>query len=127
MSDEHKPDSPPQPPAPMLVQSSNFRVIYANGFSYKPSVSDFGLTPLVQVPAVQQVPDGTAINANAHMQEVMIMISLPGLKALSENLALIVKEIEKQIGHIRVPRGAIINDDQIRSLSDTLKATPLQD
>jgi hypothetical protein len=127
MSDVRKPDSPPLPPTPTLVQSPNFRVIYANGFSYKPSVSDFGLTPLVQVPVVQQAPDGNTINTNSHVQEVMIMLSLPGLKALSENLALIVKEIEQEIGHIRVTRGSIINDDQIRSLSEVLKATPLQD
>ena len=126
MSDEHSKESSTQTTPPM-IQSPNFRIIYANGFSYRVSVSDFGLTALVQIPVPHQTPEGNIISVNASLQEVMIMLSLPSVKALAENLTLLVKEIEKDIGHIKVPRGAKIDADNLRIVSESLKSSPLED
>jgi hypothetical protein len=126
MSDEHSQESSTQTTPPM-IQSPNFRIIYANGFSYRAGVSDFGLTALVQIPVPRQTPEGNIISVNASLQEVMIMLSLPSVKALAENLTLLVKEIEKDIGHIKVPRGAKIDADNLRIVSESLKSSPLED
>jgi hypothetical protein len=126
MADEREQESPAQT-TPLIVQSPNFRIIYANGFSYKPSVTDFGLTPLVQIPIARQNPDGTTTTTNAALQEVMIMLSLPSVKVLAGNLTLLVNEIEKEVGHIKVPRGLKIDAQQLRGVSESLKSSPLED
>ena len=126
MSDDRKPASP-VPPAPQVLQSPNFRTIYANGFSYRASVADFGITALTQIPVTHQTPDGNVFSGNVNLQEVMIMLSLPGVKALTENLVLLVKEIEKEVGHIKVPKGARIDTAQLQIISESLKLTPLED
>lgn len=125
MSDEHTQESSAQ--TTPTIQSPNFRIIYANGFSYRAGVADFGLTPLVQIPIPRQTPEGNIISVNANLQEVMIMLSLPSVKALAENLTLLVKEIEKDIGHIKVPRGTKIDADNLRIVSESLKSSPLED
>jgi hypothetical protein len=94
MSAEHT-QEPSTQTTPPMIQSPNFRIIYANGFSYRAGVADFALTALVQIPVPHQAPEGNIISVNANLQEVMIMLSLPSVKALAENLTLLVREIEK--------------------------------
>jgi hypothetical protein len=120
MSDEHKPTLSGEP----TFNSPNFRIIYANGFSYKPSVTEFALTALVQLPFGQNV-GGNIVTTNANMQEVMVMMSLAGVKSLAKNLSLIVNEIEKIIGPIKLPRESILNEAQLGSIAGMLKATSL--
>jgi hypothetical protein len=55
------------------------------------------------------------------------MLSLPSVKALAENLTLLVKEIEKDIGYIKVPRGTKIDADALSIVSESLKSSPLED
>jgi hypothetical protein len=56
-----------------------------------------------------------------------VMLSLPSVKALAENLTLLVKEIEKDIGYIKVPRGTKIDADALSIVSESLKSSPLED
>jgi hypothetical protein len=118
MSDERKPDLPTNP-TPPVVQSPNFRIIYANGFSYKPGVADFGLSAAVQVPITQNVA-GNLIATDVLLQEIMIMLSLPAVKALGMNLTKLVEVIEKEVGDIRLVRGSLLSDEQLRAISDNL-------
>jgi hypothetical protein len=120
MSDERKPETPTQQ-FPLQVQSPNFRVIYANGFAYKPTYSDFGLTAIVQVSYIQNV-EGNVITNNVSLQEVMIMLSLAGAKSLGRNLTKIITEVEKQIGPIKITKQSIISDEALKSISDEINA-----
>ena len=124
MSDERKPGSPERPPI-QQVQSPNFRVIYANGFAYKPSWADIGLTPIVQVP-ITQIVDGNVVSNIVGLQEVMIMLSLPAAKSLARNLIKFIEEIEKQIGDIRVTKQSIVTDETLKTISDELKSLELE-
>ena len=123
MSGEHRP-TPSPGPVDQTFQSPNFRIIYANAFGYKPSVTEFGLTAMTQLPLAQNV-EGNIITVNANLQEIMVMLSLAGVKSLSRNLTLIVNEIEKIIGPIRLPLDSILNDEQLGVISHNLKATSL--
>jgi hypothetical protein len=125
MSDERNRESQP-PSALPTVQSPNFRIIYANGFSYKPTLADFGLTAIVTLPITQNI-EGNLITSEVAMQEVMIMLSLASAKALAKNLTVMVGEIEKEYGQIRVPRGALISDEQLRAVANNFKLAPLED
>jgi hypothetical protein len=35
--------------------------------------------------------------------------------------------IEKEIGQIKVPKGSLITDGQLKSMADSLKMAPLED
>jgi hypothetical protein len=124
MSDERRPGPPQQQIFSQLLRSPNFRIIYASGFGYKATPADVALTPITDIPVIGQ---GTVIPMNAHVQEVMIMLSLPAVKALARNLTAVVSEVEKYVGHIRVPKGNILDDKQIEAISIGLKTTEYED
>jgi hypothetical protein len=126
MSDERKPDSPAQA-ASSISLSPNFRIIYANGFAYRASTSDFGLSFITSIMVPGQNPDGSSGNFAANVQEATVMLSLPSIRALSENLTRLMTVIEKEIGQIKVPKGSLITDGQLKSMADSLKMAPLED
>lgn len=104
-----------------LVQSPNFRVIYANGFAYKPSYADLGLTPIVQISITERV-DGNLASRNIGLQEVMIMLSLPAAKSLAKNLVRFINQIEKEIGPIKITKQSVVSDEALETVSNELKA-----
>jgi hypothetical protein len=124
MSHERRSGPPQQQIFPQLYRSPNFRIIYASGFGYRATPADVALTPLAEIPV--NAP-GTGFPINAHMQEVMIMLSLPAVKALARNLTSLVAEVEKYVGRIRVPKGNILDDEQILAISIGLKTTEYEE
>jgi hypothetical protein len=118
-------ETPPSRPVPFL-QSPNFRIIYANGFSFKPSTTDFGVTFLTQIVIPGELPDGSQGNVITNMQEMTVMMALPWAKAFTENLGRLIAEIEKQTGEIRTATGSLITEEQLSGVAATLKAGALK-
>jgi hypothetical protein len=125
MSDQHNPIPPRQQQASLpTIQSSSFRVIYAGGFAYRATPTDFAITLMTQIPVTAR---GSPIAFNANVQEAMIVLSLPTAKALARNLARLVAEIEKHVGNIRMTKDSILTVDQIEIISESLEITEYAD
>ena len=120
MSDERR----TVPAQQQILRSPNFRIIYSSGFGYRATSADVALTPLVEFPILAP---GSPVFMNAHVQEVMLMMSLPVAKALARNLTAIIGEVEKYAGNIRVPKGNILDSQQIEAISFGLRTTEYED
>jgi Protein of unknown function (DUF3467) len=125
MAKTKPPATPVSRPAPQTFrQSDKFRIIYANGFTFKPSTTDFGVTFMTQIVIPHDLPDGGNVITN--IQEIAVMMSLPSAKAFSENIAKLIAEIEKQIGTIRTAKGAILTEEQVSGVGAGLKGATLE-
>ena|ERR1700730_6753279 len=126
MSDNTPPETPISRPAQQTyLQSSNFRIIYADGFSFRPRTIDFGVIFLTQIAVPRELPDGSNNNVITNMQEIEIKMSLSTAKAFSTNLTNLILEVEKQTGKIRTAKGAILTEEQLKGVAVSLSATPL--
>jgi hypothetical protein len=114
------PKSPNSPPGTAIFQvpliqqqqarAEGYREFYANGFTFRATISDFSIvflsltSPPGQPGPLMNKEEGTAI------------MTLPTLKVLSEHLAGSVKAIEDILGPIKVDSRMRPKDEQIKAL-----------
>ena len=99
MADQQQ--APPLPQGFTFVQpaglrSPHYREIYASGFSFRATMSDFSIIFLSLAS-----PPG-ALSAMLNQEETAITMTLPTLKVISENLSAVVKRIEEHLGPIKI-------------------------
>ena len=101
MADQPQPSPPILSPGFAIVQqaglrSPQYREIYATGFAFRATMSDFSIVFLSL-----SSPPG-ALNVVLNQEETAVTMTLPILKAFSENLSAAVKQLEDRLGPIKV-------------------------
>lgn len=129
MSDNEPPVTPVSRPqrSQTYLQSNNFRIIYADGFSFRPRTIDFGVTFITQIVVPRELPDGNNDNVITNFHEIEVKMSLSTAKAFSINLSNLIAEIEKQTGKIRTATGSLLTEEQLNGVAATLRAGALND
>ena len=104
------------PPVVMNMRSPDYRVSYANGFTFSFSPIDFMITFLADIPMA---------GASVAQEEAAIRMTLPALKILNEHLTKIVRAFEETNGTIKVIQRSRPTDDQVNTVLKTLSDNQL--
>ena len=116
----------PQTVPVFVIRSPQYRIIYSNTFAIRATPVDMALTFSVQSTLPAPTVGGMQM-VNATQEEVMIMLTLPSLKALAEHLAGVIEITEKELGPIRVTKASRLTEEHRAMIRQNIAQNPISE